>query len=154
MSQSAADHRSPERRALDERIAAEPHLPPPEVLPGAAPRPIEEFGVGPPYNGAGRQPPADPTPPTGGPPVNLSLELPADLADALADEAARRGMSLPDYAVELLTWALPPVPPIRTGAELVAYWEAEGLIGTRPDITDPEAHSRALREKSQTRSRE
>ena len=41
----------------------------------------------------------------------------------------------------------------RTGAEVVAYWEREGLLGTRPDITDPSGHSRALREKAEMRER-
>jgi hypothetical protein len=37
----AADDRSPARRALDERIAAEPPLPPPALPPGASPGPVE-----------------------------------------------------------------------------------------------------------------
>ena len=39
------------------------------------------------------------------------------------------------------------------GAELVAYWEKKGLIGTRPDITDSVAHARALRRQAETRQR-
>lgn len=35
------DRRSPERRTLDEQIAAEPPLAPPELPPGAAPLPLE-----------------------------------------------------------------------------------------------------------------
>ncbi|MBX9628164.1 MAG: hypothetical protein K2X82_30480 [Gemmataceae bacterium] len=38
-----ADRRSPERRALDEQIAAEPHTPHPDLPPGTAPRPVEAF---------------------------------------------------------------------------------------------------------------
>ena len=40
-----------------------------------------------------------------------------------------------------------------TGAELVAYWQSAGLVGTRPDITDAPAHARALRKQSETRER-
>ena len=36
-----ADSRSPQRRAEDERIAAEPRLPPPALPPDAAPEPVE-----------------------------------------------------------------------------------------------------------------
>jgi hypothetical protein len=36
-----ADQRSDARRALDEQIAAEPHLPPPELPPDAVPLPVE-----------------------------------------------------------------------------------------------------------------
>ncbi len=43
-------------------------------------------------------------------------------------------------------------PPIPTnGAELVAYWEEKGLIGTRPDIIDSVAHARSLRRQAETR---
>jgi hypothetical protein len=35
------DHRSPDRRARDEQIAAEPPLPPLDLPPGAAPSPVE-----------------------------------------------------------------------------------------------------------------
>jgi hypothetical protein len=38
---------------------------------------------------------------------------------------------------------------VRTGADLVAYWRRHGLIGTRPDIDDPVAYARQLREQTQ-----
>lgn len=41
----------------------------------------------------------------------------------------------------------------QTGADVVAYWEKEGLIGTRPDIEDPIAHARQLRERAEKRER-
>lgn len=37
------DHRSPDRRARDEQIAAEPHLPPLDLPPGATPSPVEAY---------------------------------------------------------------------------------------------------------------
>ena len=37
------DLRSEERKALDEKIAAEPELLPPELTPGERPRPLEEI---------------------------------------------------------------------------------------------------------------
>ena len=37
------------------------------------------------------------------------------------------------------------------GADLVAYWEKKGLIGTRPDIVDSVAHARRLRHQAETR---
>ena len=37
------------------------------------------------------------------------------------------------------------------GAELVAYWENKGLIGTRPDISDSVSHARMLRHQAETR---
>ena len=80
--------------------------------------------------------------------MGLTLNLPADLAAALTDEATRQGLSLPGYAVHVLA-ARPAVGSVNSGADLVAYWKAEGLIGTRPDITDSQAHARALRDASQ-----
>lgn len=38
----SADHRSPERRLLDEKIATEPPLPPPDLSPGSVPEPLEK----------------------------------------------------------------------------------------------------------------
>ena len=38
-----ADQRSAERRARDEQIAAEPHLPLPELPPDAVPAPVEAY---------------------------------------------------------------------------------------------------------------
>ncbi len=41
-----------------------------------------------------------------------------------------------------------------SGADLVAYWEQEGVIGSRPDITDSQAHARAIRHKAERRGRD
>lgn len=80
-----------------------------------------------------------------------TVELPDDLADALTDEASRLGLSLPDYAVRLLTSVRPAATAVRSGADLVAFWRAEGLVGSRPEITDSQAHARQLREQAQRR---
>jgi hypothetical protein len=81
----------------------------------------------------------------------LTVELPDDLADALTNEASRLGMSLPDYAVRLLTWSRPPVATIHTGADLVAFWQVEGLVGIRPDIVHSQMEARRLREQAERR---
>jgi len=47
--------------------------------------------------------------------------------------------------------ALDESPMPANGAELVAYWEKKGLMGTRPDITDSVAYARALRRQAETR---
>jgi hypothetical protein len=41
MTRPVADQRSPARRTQDEQVAAEPHLPTPELPPDAAPEPVE-----------------------------------------------------------------------------------------------------------------
>jgi hypothetical protein len=80
-----------------------------------------------------------------------TIDLPDDLADALTDEASRLGLSLPDYAVRLLTSARPSSTSVRDGSDLVSLWRSEGLIGSRPDIEDSQAHARFLREQAQRR---
>jgi DNA helicase TIP49 (TBP-interacting protein) len=80
-----------------------------------------------------------------------TIELPDDLADALTDEGARLGLSLPDYAVQLLTSARPLAEPVRNGSELVAFWQTEGVIDNRPDIADSQFEARRLRDEAQRR---
>lgn len=40
---------------------------------------------------------------------------------------------------------------LKNGAELVAYWKQERLIGTRPEIADGAEHARLIRQRAQTR---
>jgi len=79
------------------------------------------------------------------------VELPDDLADALTDEASRLGLSLPEYAVQLLAAARPSASTVRSGADLVAFWQAAGLVGSRPEIADSQSVARRLRDQAQYR---
>jgi hypothetical protein len=45
-------------------------------------------------------------------------------------------------------------PALQSGAELLGYWQREGLVGTRRDITDSQAHARALRQQAERRPRQ
>ncbi len=85
--------------------------------------------------------------------MSLVLDLPPELETELATEAAHLGLSLPEYALRLLTAGRGLGPAPRTGTELLAYWQSEGLVGTRPEIPDALAHARALREQAQRRAR-
>ena len=85
--------------------------------------------------------------------MSLVLHLPADLETELTAEAARHGLPLAEYVLRLLAGGRAPTPAPRTGAELLAYWQGAGLIGTRPEIADSSAHARALREQAQRRLR-
>ena len=84
----------------------------------------------------------------------MTLELPDDLVEILGAEAARRGLSLHDYTLQILTPPKPSVPSFKDGATLLAHLEAEGLLGTRTDITDTLAEARRLREMSNNRAGE
>ena len=85
--------------------------------------------------------------------MSLVLDLPPELETELAAEAARLGLPLSEYAARLLAGGRNPPPVLRSGAELLAYWQGEGLVGMRPEITDASAHARALREQAQRRAR-
>lgn len=88
--------------------------------------------------------------------MTITLDLPSELEHELSEEAARLGLPLSEYALRVLAGnriGLPAGEAPRTGAELVAFWEREGLIGSRPDIQDPAAYSRALREQAEHRAR-
>jgi len=89
--------------------------------------------------------------------VSITLDLPGDLEQKLALEAAERGMPLTDYAIELLsrgTSATGEEDEVRTGADLVDFWEREGLIGYRDDITDSVAYAQEIRRQAERRIRE
>ncbi len=85
--------------------------------------------------------------------MSITVDLPADLESKLTSRASERGLSLPDYVLELLGRDAGVTEQVKNGAELVAYWQQEGLIGTRPDIADSQAHARAILENAERRSR-
>ncbi len=84
--------------------------------------------------------------------MSIMLELPEELKSELAGEADELGLSLSEYIVRLLSTARALGNHPKTGTELIDYWQAEGLIGTRPDITDSQTHARRLREQAERRN--
>jgi hypothetical protein len=84
--------------------------------------------------------------------MSLVIDLPPELETELAAEAARLGLPLPAYVLRLLAEGRIASSAPRTGADLVAYWQGEGLVGTRLDIADSAAHARGLREQVQRRT--
>jgi hypothetical protein len=85
--------------------------------------------------------------------MNVVLDLTRDLESELAAEAVQLGLTLPEYVVRLLTAGRVARAAPRTGAELVACWQAEGLVGTRSDIADSQRHGRAMRAQAARRAR-
>jgi hypothetical protein len=85
--------------------------------------------------------------------MGLMVELPAELENELAEEARQFGLSLSAYVLRLLAAPRGTATPVRNGADLVAYWQKEGLTGTRPEIQDSQTHARLLREQAQKRTR-
>jgi hypothetical protein len=85
--------------------------------------------------------------------MSIVLDLPQELERALTTEATQLGLSPTEYVLRLLsTRSLVDQRP-TTGAELVAYWQREGVIGTRRDITDSQAHARQIRHQVERRRR-
>ena len=83
--------------------------------------------------------------------MDITLELPDELEAALSNEAARLNLPLAEYILRLLMTTQPsPSVPV-TGAELVAYWQREGLIGTRPYSMDSAEYARDLRRRAERR---
>ena len=85
--------------------------------------------------------------------MSLTVDLPPELESELAVEAARLGLSVPDYVLQLLASGRSSSSRPKTGPELIAYWRNQGLIGTRPQIADSAAHARGVRAKAQQRAR-
>jgi hypothetical protein len=83
--------------------------------------------------------------------MTVSLDLPQNLVDELSDEAARRGLSLSEYASQVLSAGREKRIPLTTGADLVAYWRSEGLVGTRPEIEDSQSFAREIRRVAERR---
>jgi hypothetical protein len=74
------------------------------------------------------------------------------LESVLVSEANQHGLSVQDYALRLLASSLLLENKPKTGAELVEYWQREGVIGSRPEITDSQTHARELRKRAERRS--
>ena len=84
--------------------------------------------------------------------MTITLELPEELESELSAKAARQGLSLTEYALRILSTDRANPIRLQTGAELVAYWQKEGLIGTRPDIDDSQVHARKIRREAEQRT--
>jgi hypothetical protein len=69
--------------------------------------------------------------------VSINLDLPPELENELFTEASRLNLPVSEYILRILSVRQILANPPKTGAELVAYWQSEGVINSRPDITDP-----------------
>jgi hypothetical protein len=85
--------------------------------------------------------------------MSITLDLPHELESKLSAEATRLGLSLSEYVVHVLSEGRPAEQRLKTGDELVAYWQREGVIGSRPDIFDSQKRARRIRQKAERRTR-
>lgn len=84
--------------------------------------------------------------------MTLNLNLPPELESELSTEASRLNLPLSEYILRILSTRQVLENPPKTGAQLVAYWQSEGLIGSRSDIADSQEHARQLRYEAERRS--
>lgn len=85
--------------------------------------------------------------------VSITIDLSLELENELHAEASGLNLPLSEYIVRILSTRQVLANPPKTGAELVAYWQSEGIINSRPDITDSQAYARKLRHEAQKRDR-
>ncbi|MEH2242867.1 hypothetical protein [Nostoc sp.] len=83
--------------------------------------------------------------------MSLNLNLPAELENELYTEAFQLNLPLSEYILRILYTRKSVDNLPKTGAELVTYWQNEGVINSRPDITDSQAYARQLRHQAETR---
>lgn len=83
--------------------------------------------------------------------MSITLNIPEDLERELATEAAQLNLPLDEYVVHALAVGRGHF--LTSGAEVVSYWQQQGVIGTRPEIRDAAAHARAIRESAERRDR-
>ncbi|HLP87705.1 MAG TPA: hypothetical protein VK184_03735 [Nostocaceae cyanobacterium] len=78
--------------------------------------------------------------------MSITIELPSELENELSKEASKLNLSLCDYILRILLIRPVLQNPPKTGAELAAYWEKQGVINSRPDINDSQEYARKLRD--------
>ena len=85
--------------------------------------------------------------------MTLNLNLSPELKHELCTEASQLNLLLTEYVLRIIAarQRLGNLP--KTGAELVDYWQREGVINSRPDITDSQVYARNLRNEGETRER-
>ncbi len=83
--------------------------------------------------------------------MTLVIDIPKDLEQELSNEAAKLGLPLSEYVLQLLYSRQMADKSLMTGADLVAYWEHADLIGSRREIEDSQSFARKLRKQAETR---
>ena len=74
--------------------------------------------------------------------MSIHLDLPPQLESQLSTEAWRLNLPLSEYILRVLSIGQVLSNSPKTGAELVAYWQSEGVINSRPDITNSQVYAR------------
>jgi hypothetical protein len=84
--------------------------------------------------------------------MSITPDLPRELEMELSAEASRLRLSLSEYLVRILAAGRLHGSRPETGASLVDYWKSEGLIGSRPEVSDARGLARELRRQAERRA--
>jgi hypothetical protein len=83
--------------------------------------------------------------------MTIAIDLPQELEKKLSAEASKHGLPLADYVLRVLSNGGRESVNVESGADLVSYWQHEGLLGSRADIADSQQHAHDLREEAERR---
>lgn len=83
--------------------------------------------------------------------MTLTIELTPEEEAALEEQAIAAGMESSEYARQLLTTELTDLSLPRNGAEILAYWEREGVRGVFADRGNAQEFARQLRDAEEAR---
>jgi hypothetical protein len=84
--------------------------------------------------------------------MTLTIELTPEQEAALQAQAQAAGIDATEYAQRLLASDLAEEHRPMTGAEMIAYWDKEGITGTFADRPDSQEYARQLRDQVQEAS--
>ena len=84
--------------------------------------------------------------------MSITLDIPEALVGELTVEAQQAGLPLSDYVAALLATGRATGPLPQTGAILVAYWQEQGVIGSRSDVSDSQIHAEEIRRRAEQRA--
>ncbi|ACB53815.1 hypothetical protein cce_4467 [Crocosphaera subtropica ATCC 51142] len=83
--------------------------------------------------------------------MEINIEIPKELEQELSQEASQINLSLSDYILHLLSARKVLNETPKTGKDLIAYWQQEGLINCRSDIKDSQEYARQIRYEAEHR---
>jgi hypothetical protein len=86
--------------------------------------------------------------------MSVVLNLPKRLEKQLHQEAASQEQPLEEYLLNLIHQARQPkAPAFQSTSDVLAYWQSEGVIGSKPVKTNSQKLARQLRNQVENRKR-
>ncbi|MDJ1185158.1 hypothetical protein [Roseofilum casamattae] len=83
--------------------------------------------------------------------MTIQIDLSQQLERELSIEAEQINLSLSEYILHIISLRQVGDNAPQTGAELISYWQNEGLINSRPEIEDSQEFARQIRYQAERR---